>query len=173
MRKLILAIALLLPAPVFAVMDKPTELVPYIKAGKPYGDGFYKWAFIKAYETSLWTDEHPWSMQGRFALSIRYNMHFTPQDLAQRSVDEIKHLGPLTADQEKDYLAQLMQIFPDVKSGDVITALHQPSKGISFFHNTKPVGTITDATFAGKFMGIWLDEKTSAPDLRKALLSSD
>ena len=39
-----------------------------------------------------------------------------------------------------------------------------------FVFNGRPLGEIADADFARRFFGIWLDPRTSAPELRAALL---
>jgi hypothetical protein len=41
-----------------------------------------------------------------------------------------------------------------------------------FLHNGKLVGDISGDAFAKAFFGIWLDERTSAPKLRSALIAT-
>jgi len=164
---------MLVPLPALAVMDKPAELAPYIKAEKPYGDGSYRWMLLTAYEAALWSDAPHWSMDSTFALSLKYNMHFTSERIVSRSMDEMNQISPLSEAQKKDYSAQLAGVMPSVEKGDVITALRLPGKGAVFFYNGKRTGQITDIAFADRFFGIWLSEKTSAPDLRTALLPSN
>jgi hypothetical protein len=110
-------------------------------------------------------------MQSKFALSLRYNMHFTSADIVQRSIEEMQHVGPMSDATAQQYSKQLSSIFCDVNAGDVITSVFTPDKGIKFYYNGKPVGTIVDIAFARHFMDIWLSSQTSAPDLRKQLLS--
>jgi hypothetical protein len=61
-------------------------------------------------------------------------------------------------------------LFPDVAAGDSLSGLYLPGRGARFFHNGEPLGEIDDAQFARAFFSIWLDPRTSAPDLRAALL---
>jgi hypothetical protein len=88
--------------------------------------------------------------------------------LAQASVQEMQRLAG-DEDRLQDWGAQLARIFPDVEPGDRITGLHLPS-GARFTHNNQEIGRIDDTAFAEAFFGIWLSPRTSAPDLRAALL---
>ena len=171
MRNVILAAALLLPLSALAQTAKPPELAPYIHAAAPYGQGTLNKLWIHAYDAQLWTDAKPWSMDKEYALSLRYGHDFDGGRIADRSIDEMRHDGSLPKEQEESYRKQLTAIFPDVKDGDIITALYQPDKGVTFFYNGKACGAITDKQFAKRFMGIWLSPATSEPELHGALLS--
>ena len=48
--------------------------------------------------------------------------------------------------------------------------MYRPGKGAEFFYRDASIGTIEDPQFARAFFSIWLDPRTSAPDLRAALL---
>jgi hypothetical protein len=169
MRKQLCALLLLCSAPALAA-EKPPEIASVIHASQPYGEGTYSWMMIKAYDAILWTDAETWSMQSPFALVLHYRMHFTSKQLADRSIDEMRHIQPLSDAEAADYRAQLTRLFPDVKDGDAITALYIPHQGAQMFYNGKATGRITDDAFAQRFLNIWLSEKTSAPDLRKQLV---
>ena len=171
MRKIALFFLLLLASAAFAAGEKPPEIATTIHAAAPYGEGTYSWMWIKAYDASLWTDANPWSMQAPFALTLHYRMHFTSRSLADRSIDEMQHIEPLSKTEAADFDAQLLKLFPDVRDGDRITALYLPHEGAKLYYNGTLTGSITDDKFAQRFLGIWLSEKTSAPDLRKQLLS--
>jgi hypothetical protein len=56
-----------------------------------------------------------------------------------------------------------------VKEGDHITGVYIPGQGAVFFHNDQRTGRL-DQTLAQAFFSIWLDPKTSEPDLRTALI---
>jgi hypothetical protein len=64
----------------------------------------------------------------------------------------------------------MRRVFPDVKKGDVLTGVHLPDHGVRFFLREREIGEVVDADFARRFFAIWLDPKTSAPDVRAALL---
>ena len=63
----------------------------------------------------------------------------------------------------------MARIFPDVRPGDHVLGLQLP-EGAHFFLNDRPLGAIDDPAFARAFFAIWLDARTSAPELRAALL---
>ena len=65
---------------------------------------------------------------------------------------------------------RLAGLFPDVAPGDHIVGLYRPD-GAHFLHNGRELGRIDDPRFARDFFAIWLDPRTSAPDLRAALLT--
>ena len=54
--------------------------------------------------------------------------------------------------------------------GDRITGLFVPPGIVRYFFNGAPIGEIADPSFARAFFGIWLDARTTAPDLRASLL---
>jgi hypothetical protein len=61
-------------------------------------------------------------------------------------------------------------IFPNIKEGENITGVVDENKHTHFYHEGILIGSIDDKTFAQSFFGIWLDEKTSEPKMRKQLL---
>ncbi len=151
-------------------VKKPLEIASVIKAENPRGEGALKRLWLKGYDASLWTDAPEWSMDTTYALTLKYARDFSRDDLVERSIKEMEHAQPLTAQQKKEYSAQLSNIFPNVHENDTITSLYEPSKGTTFFYNGKKTGEITDKEFAKKFLGIWLGPKTSEPELRQALI---
>lgn len=173
MRKTLLPLlAILAAAPAFAQMDKPQAINAYIHASSPYGEGTLHRLFLKVYDASVWTDASSWSMKTVFALCIHYDLNFDNDALADRSIEEMRHVGTVTKDKEADYRDKLLHIFPNVHSGDVITALYVPGKALTFYHNDKKVGVITDPAFAEGFLSIWLAPNTSEPELRQALVGN-
>ena len=63
----------------------------------------------------------------------------------------------------------MARLFPDVKPGDHILGVYRP-EGAVFLFNGQALGEIAEAAFARQFFAIWLDPRTSAPELREALL---
>jgi hypothetical protein len=109
--------------------------------------------------------------QNGFALEIQYIRSFKGADLAKRTIDEMSRQG-VSEKQRTVWLQSLEKIFPDIASGDTLIGLHLPDKGTMFLHNGKLVGDISGDAFAKAFFGIWLDERTSAPKLRSALIAT-
>lgn len=152
-------------------MTRPAELNGTINAPKPYGTASLTWLFLTAYDASLWTDAQEWSMNEPFALTLVYRMSFTTDEIVERTIDEMKVVAPTLSKQALGrHAAMLARVFPAVKSGDRITALHTPGKPVRFFHNGTPTGTSDDAGLAELFFAIWLSPKTSEPGIRAKLL---
>jgi hypothetical protein len=170
MRKVYLALFCLVPAIALADMREPTVIAGSIHTSAPYGQGTYRWLGISAYDAALWTDAATWSWDAPFALALQYHMHFTGKDITERSLSEMQEIEPLSDADKTAYREQFSVLFPDVQSGDVITALYKPGKGAVVYHNGKMTGSIKDDVLARRFLGIWLDKRTSAPSLRKKLL---
>lgn len=105
------------------------------------------------------------------ALELRYLRAFNGKDIAQRSLDEMRRTGPLPDSQATQWLREMATVFPDVKKGDRLVGLYQPGDGMRFVFNGVPRGTVGDAAFAQRFVGIWLAPQTSEPSMRATLLA--
>ena len=106
-----------------------------------------------------------------FALELAYLRGFDNQDVAERSINEIRRFAPVSDVQAKFWMEEMVRVLPDVKKGDKLMGLNQPGAGVQFWLNGKLLGDIRDAEFARLFFGIWLSPKTSEPKLRSALLA--
>lgn len=165
------AVLLMLALPGLALAaDKPSELKASIKAEKPAGEASLRKLFIHVYDAQFWSDSGDWK-HAPYALTIIYDMGFTPDELADRTQQEMQHVSDLPDEALQGYTQQIRSIYPSVKAGDRITALQKDANSTAFFHNGKPIGTIKDENFAAAFFGIWLSPKSSEPELQKQLLS--
>jgi hypothetical protein len=129
---------------------------------------------FQVYDARLWTapgfsaDDYA---AHAFALELAYLRDFDGEDIAKRSLKEMRGIGAFSAEQGARWLARMKELFPDVKKGDRLTGLYQPGAGVSFLHNDRPAGEVRDADFARLFMGIWLSPRTSEPAMRDRLLA--
>jgi hypothetical protein len=105
-----------------------------------------------------------------FALQLTYKRRLYGDRIATRSVEEMTKLGYGSAEQRARWSTLLRQLLPDVNEGDSLTGVNVPLRGVSFYQNGKPLGTIDDRDFARAFFAIWLDPRTSEPVLRRQLL---
>ena len=132
------------------------------------------WGF-EVYDASLWAgpgfDAQRYA-QHRFALELSYLRSFKGRDIAERSIDEMRGIAPITPEQATRWLAALSELFPDVQRGDRITGVHVPGSGARFYLNGKLRGELADEAFSRLFFGIWLSPKTSQPAMRATLLQS-
>lgn len=150
---------------------RPPELSGVLNADQPYGSASLSWLFLTAYEIDLWTDAAAWSMNSSFALTITYRMSFTRDELIERTLKEMSKISPSLSPADKDRFAKaLIKAWPNVKSGDRLTALYEPSKPVRFFHNGGPTTPVAESGFAEPFFGIWLSPQTSEPSVRARLL---
>ena len=133
-----------------------------------WGSGEFRRFGFLVYEATLWAGgEDP--LRPPLALKLTYKRNISGQDIAEASVKEIRNLGLADEAVLRNWGEQMARIFPDVRPGDHILGLQLP-EGARFFVNDRPLGAIDDPAFARAFFAIWLDPRTSAPELRAALL---
>ena len=133
-----------------------------------WGSGEFRRFGFLVYEATLWAGgEDP--LRPPLALKLTYKRNISGQDIAEASVKEIRNLGLADEALLRNWGEQMARIFPDVRPGDHILGLQLP-EGARFFLNDRPLGAIDDPAFARAFFAIWLDARTSAPELRAALL---
>jgi hypothetical protein len=133
----------------------------------------YSFLGFEVYDASLWTptDFNPALSENQaLALELHYLRNFSGQDIAKRSMQEMRKLAAVTPAQEQQWMKEMRRVFPNVRQGDRLLGVHRAGQSAAFWHNGKPVGDIADAAFARLFFGIWLSPKTSAPALRQALI---
>lgn len=128
---------------------------------------------LKVYQIFLWSELKKFSYNKKFAIQINYNMAFSSEDLAKRSVHEIKRNHSLSEQEEKSYYWQLKQIFTSVKSGDQKVALFIPDNGLLMFSNSNLNGRISDPKLARLFVDIWLNENSSYPEVTRKILGKE
>jgi len=133
-----------------------------------WGSGEFRRFGFLVYEATLWAGgDDP--LRPPLALKLTYKRNISGQDIAEASVKEIRNLGLADEALLRNWGEQMARIFPDVRPGDHILGL-QLAEGARFFLNDRPLGAIDDPAFARAFFAIWLDARTSAPELRAALL---
>ena len=139
------------------------------------GQHLFKFFGLEIYHISLWSSSEwnpdQWNQQS-FALSLVYSRNLSGEEIAKRSIAEIKRQVDLSDAAEQQWLNQLRALIPSVKPGDRLTGVYQPSAGLVFWLDSKKLGEIKDPTLSEAFMGIWLSTKTSEPKMRKKLLGS-
>ena len=130
------------------------------------------WGF-DVYDAKLWADPDfsPAAFdRHRFVLELAYLRAFKGADIAERSIDEMRGIAPLPAEQAARWQQAMSGVFPDVQKGDRITGVHLPDQAARFYLNGRPLGDIADPGFARRFFGIWLSPQTSQPRMREQLL---
>lgn len=131
-----------------------------------WGSGEFRRFGFLVYEATLWAGDDP--RRPPLALRLDYRRSIAGRAIAEASVDEMRRLGTGEAELQA-WGGQMAALFPDVKPGDHIVGLHLPEEA-RFYYNGRLLGSIAGAGFARRFFAIWLDPRTSAPELRAALL---
>ena len=165
-RRFVLALAGLAAVPLAGWANASFESIT--TGFKRWGTGEFRRFGFLVYEATLWAaGDDP--LRPPLALKLTYKRNIAGKDIAEASVKEIRNLGMADSTQLKRWGELMGKIFPDVKPGDHIVGIHL-AEGARFFYNDQPAGTVDDTAFAHAFFAIWLDSKTSAPELRAALL---
>lgn len=160
--------------PSASVATPPRELTLEWGGAHLHGRGRLRFLGLHVYDIRLWTPQpglvpEDWPRRA-LALEIEYARSFSARSIAERSLDEMRRVGPLPADLAERWERLLAQTMSDVKAGDRLTGVQQPDGLSRFFHNGERRGEVRDAEFTRRFFGIWLGDTTSEPALRDSLL---
>lgn len=159
--------ALLLAGAAWPFVALPAFAAPDPALGlRRWGSGDFRRFGFLVYHATLWAGDDP--LQPPLALRLDYKRSIAGSAIAEASVKEMRQLGAAEADLKR-WGAEMARVFPDVRDGDHLTGLYRPD-GAAFLFNGAARGEIADPEFARRFFAIWLDPRTSAPELRAALL---
>ena len=153
--------------------NPPQEVVDSIPNAQPMGSGTYRWFGLHIYDAQLWSNTTaPVFNYKRDPcwLELKYARNFDGADIARKSREQMAEMNIATREQLKSWEIELAEIFPDIQVGHTLGALYIPNHGLQFFRNGKPLARLDNEDLARSFMAIWLDPKTSAPELRKQLI---
>ena len=152
----------------------PAEVAAELPGARWQGAAVMRWLGLQIYTLRLWAAA-PLLDDGAgqaLALELQYSRALSGPRIAQRAIDEMKRVAPLSDAQAARWLAAMTALFPDVRDGDRLTGVQQPGQGARFFFNGTLRGELADAEFTRLFFGIWLSPRTSEPRLRLAMLGS-
>jgi len=145
--------------------------VPELAQARVAGEGSFRWFGLKLYDARLWLGAQGYAPgTAPLALELRYARSLSGKRIAAASHEEMKKLGAANAAQLYQWLAAMEGLFPDVEEGTRIAGVWLPGEGARFYRDGRLLGEIRDAAFAAAFFAIWLDPRTSAPQLRAELL---
>ena len=164
---LLLAVAF---AAVAAPPPLPALVTAHVPALKPLGEARFRKLVWHVYDASLWIAADSFAPDAPLALDIRYAMDIRGADLSDRSVEEMRKLGYRDPEKLARWGDAMRRVFPDIRTGDRLVGVHLPGREARFYNQHGLLGTVADAEFARAFFAIWLDERTSEPDLRRRLL---
>ena len=149
---------------------------PQLAGSRLQGQGLLRYLGLRVYQARLWTQPNfrpNAPLEQPLVLELEYLRSLKGEAIAERSLQEMRRVGPIDEAQGQRWLAEMQRLFPDVQAGDRISGLLLPGQGARFWHNQRLLGPVEDAAFARLFFGIWLAPATSEPALRTALLGLD
>ena len=152
----------------------PSELAAELPGAQWRGAVQLRFLGLHIYDLRLWA---PLPVTADYAgqalaLELQYARSLGGPRIAQRSIDEMRRIGPLSDEQADRWLLAMVRLFPDVVAGDRLTGVQRPGQGARFHFNGTLRGEVAEPEFARLFFGMWLSPKTSEPKLRAELLAS-
>ena len=132
-----------------------------------WGSGEFRRFGFLIYTATLWAGDDP--LPPPLALRLDYQRSIEGSAIAEASVREMRRFVDDAARLDA-WGAQMRAVFPDVQPGDHLLGVYRP-EGAYFHQGERLLGAIEAPGFAAAFFAIWLDERTSAPQLRAALLT--
>jgi hypothetical protein len=103
-------------------------------------------------------------------LRIEYHRALEGKLIAERSLLEMKRLGKIDNHTSQAWLDLMIRAFPNITTGDRLSGRTDGKGLVEFTHNDTLTAQVQDTDFASRFLGIWLHEATSAPEMRAQLL---
>ena len=146
---------------------------PQLPGSRLQGQATLRYWGLRVYQARLWTppDFRPErATEQPLALELQYLLDLSGNAIAERSLQEMRRAASISPAQAERWLTAMQRLFPDVKSGERLTGVLLPGKGVRFWHNDRLAGEVSDPEFARLFFGIWLAPTTSEPDMRLTLL---
>jgi len=177
-RVLVFCAALFLPMSIGAQMTFPLNAIQMARdsgldVNRLQGTARMTFWGFNLYDAELWVDTSFRAQDWRrvpMVLELRYLRAFKGQDIAKRSLDEMRRQTLFSDEQAQRWLEDMTMAFGDIQAGDRLAGVYQPSKGVKFYANGVFRRDMADPEFARLFMGIWLSDRTSEPKMRQALL---
>lgn len=157
-----------------AIVEAPEHVRRYIDNPRPSGTGRLTWFGLHVYDARMFVPREfdPSKPEARpFALEITYARSLAGRAIAERSRDEIAQLGFGSTAQRDRWLVEMSGLFPDVKPGQRLVGIYRPGGPTRFYVDGRFLGEVVDPEFGRAFFAIWLDPRTSVPQLRASLLS--
>jgi hypothetical protein len=177
----LLALLPLLAAPPAAAREAAAATISpqarqYLGDARLSGSGRLTWFGLHVYDAALFVPSGTAPaalLDGRFVLELHYARALEGRAIATASRDEMARMNLADAATLARWTEQMARLFPDVKRDQRLAGVNLPGRGVSFYFEGRPIGTIDDPAFARAFFAIWLDERTRVPQLRQALLAGN
>lgn len=157
----------------FASQGAPAN-IDAIRGNVPHaevvGTGRMTFLLWDLYDATLHAPDGNWDADAPYALTLSYLRDLRGRSIALTSTEEIRRLGEVEEGRIESWREQMEAIFPDVSDGVSLTGIRDEAGSALFYRDSALIGRVDDPDFSRLFFGIWLDERTIAPDLRAELL---
>jgi hypothetical protein len=160
----------LLFASALSVSSNAYGVSTYIQNPKTVGEARLEVMFFDIYDATLIASDGNYDPEKPFALALTYLREFDGEDIASRSIDEMRDQGMKDEVKLAKWFEKMQQVFPNVDKGQTLTGVVDDGQRSHFFFNDSKIGTIDDPEFTKWFFNIWLAEDTSEPKMRQKLL---
>ncbi len=166
------AVGLLLACLSLPAASLPTSLSEKQPELRAIGKATLHWFGLHVYDIEFYAPESTYSSKGPAALSIRYNISIKHHRLVETTRKEWQRMKRGTAVQRDAWAQQLEALWPDVKSGDRLTAFQQQTGPALFYLGDRLLGEMADPEFGPAFFAIWMDADCRYPKIRAELLGN-
>lgn len=158
-----------------ALQISPTQASDWLSSRLPaesrvVGQASLQVLFWDVFDATLRAPFGQYNPDKPFALTLSYQRRIGRDRLVNSSIDEMTGHPDSSPGALQRWEEALLDIFPDVKTGDDLTGIRTAEGHTEFFLDDEPLGIVRDPAFTHAFFDIWLGEETSRPDFRDALL---
>ncbi len=154
-----------------------SELPEPLKAVRPQlvsvGSATLRWFGIHVYDMSLYTTDQKYTPESTAVLSILYHISIKHRRLQDTTLEEWQRMNKGTPEQQEAWIQQLDAMWPDIKSGESLSAYRQSEGPTQFYFGDRLLGEVADPEFGPAFFAIWLDADCRYPKLRDKILKTD
>jgi len=155
------------------VMAQSQAIVNALPSAKLVGSATMEYLLWDIYDAELYAPDGMWRKDEPFALSLRYLRSLKGNDIARRSIEEIRGQGFKDETILAGWYDRLEAIFPNVVKNTRLTGVVNRQQQTEFYLDDALIGRIDDPLLSQKFFDIWLSDQTSAPEFRDRLLGED
>jgi hypothetical protein len=170
LRKLFVLFFFVIPLPLVA--ETPAYVQKVIPDAQPVGSGQLSYLVWDVYDATLYAPDGVWTDIPPYALKLDYLMDLEGDDIAERSITEMRGQGFNDETKLIAWESEMKSIFPNVSKGTSLTGIYDENGITTFYQNGNLIGRIEDSEFGKRFFDIWLHPKTSEPSLRAQLIGS-
>ena len=143
------------------------------------GSGLLRYmVFYKAYVGAFYLEENK-AIDAALAdvgkkLVLHYFHPIKASDFAKATIKMIKkNVSPEAYDAMAPQIAQMNQLYQDVRPGDQYAATYIPGEGLELALNDQVLGTVPGKAFSKAYFSIWLGKHPVSESFRKDLLGND